>query len=313
MSALKLLGITPNPERKAACSEDQAQTQECFGFKWAKRDTYESEAVKANLRRWLMEKYCENDASRLDGWFEGNGKIILDAGCGSGLSASVFLAQHLERHHYLGVDISQAIEVAEQRFQEAGLPGDFLQCDLMQLPIPDASVDVIFSEGVLHHTDDTKAALTSLAAKLKPGGLFLFYVYAKKSDIREFTDDHVRGTLSVMSDEEAWSALEPLTRLGMALGEIDAEITIPEKVDLLGIEAGTYSLQRFFYWHVLKAYYHPELTLEEMLHINFDWFRPLNCHRHTAEEVRHFCEDAGLEIEQFTEQRAGFAVAARRR
>jgi hypothetical protein len=36
-----------------------------------------------------------------------------------------------------------------------------------------------------------------------------------------------------------------------------------------------------------------------MNHVNFDWFRPLNCHRQTPEQVRSWCAEAGLDIETF--------------
>jgi SAM-dependent methyltransferase len=296
----------PRKPRSAA----QDQTSDTFGFKWAKRDTYESPAVQENMRRWLFERYCGGDASRLDGWLQGGRKKILDAGCGAGHSALLFFGEHLRRNDYLGVDISSAVEVARTRFAEAGYPGEFLQADLLGLPVPDATVDMIFSEGVLHHTDDTRRAFLALERKLKPGGRFLFYVYAKKAVIREFTDDHVRRALQPMSDEEAWKALEPLTRLGIALGELKAEVDVPEDIPYLGIKAGKLDLQRFFYWNVCKAYYREEFSLEEMNHINFDWFRPLNCHRHTEDEVRGWCREARLEVERLDVCEAGLTTVA---
>ena len=67
------------------------------------------------------------------------------------------------------------------------------RADLNDLPLKDASVDLIFSEGVLHHTDDTERAFHNIARLLKPGGHFLLYVYRKKGPIREFTDDYIRA------------------------------------------------------------------------------------------------------------------------
>ena len=72
-------------------------------------------------------------------------------------------------------------------------------------------------------------------------------------------------------------------------------------------------MQRLFYYGVLKAYFRPELSFDEMHHVNFDWFRPLNCHRHTAEEVTNYCDRAGLEIEHTNLQEAGITVVARKR
>ena len=55
---------------------------------------------------------------------------------------------------------------------------------------------------------------------------------------------------------------------------------------------------------------HP--SLEEMNHVHFDWFRPLNCHRHTKEEIISFCEEAHLKIEHLNVQKSGITVVARK-
>ncbi|MBI6545436.1 MAG: class I SAM-dependent methyltransferase [Cyanobacteria bacterium NC_groundwater_1444_Ag_S-0.65um_54_12] len=313
VTALDRLGIdTLVYTKRESSSNKQNQTADAFGFKWSKRDTYESEAVKEAARCWLLERYCGNDPRLLDDWLAGGRKLILDAGCGAGLSALLLFAGYLTYHDYLGVDISNSVEVAALRFQEAGIKGDFLQANILDLPIPDESVDIIFSEGVLHHTDSTRDAILKLATKLKRAGRFLFYVYAKKALIREFTDDAIRGYLAELSDEVAWEVLMPLTKLGAELGKLQIELDVPDDIPYLGIKAGKIDLQRFFYWNICKAYYRPDYNLAEMNHVNFDWYRPLNCHRHTEKEIRSFCQEAGLEIERFDSQESGFTVIARK-
>jgi SAM-dependent methyltransferase len=312
MSAIQRLGIDREScsKTETPVSTSQLQTRNAFGFKWARRDTYESKAVKDASRNWLFDRYCGGDPLLLSGWLEGGRKIILDAGCGSGFSALFFFGDHLKDHDYLGVDISDAVEIAAERFRDHGYPGDFLQCNLLELPIPDESIDLIFAEGVLHHTDSTERALKSLAGKLKPGGRFLFYVYAKKAVIREFTDDYIRDQIKGLTDGDAWCALEPLTKLGIALGEKDCEIDIPEDIPFLGIKKGRVSLQRLFYWNICKLYYRPDWTMDEMNHVNFDWFRPANCLRQTPEEVKTWTSEAGLVIEKMDIQDAGITVVA---
>jgi SAM-dependent methyltransferase len=297
------------PRAAEFLSAAQAQTRETFGFKWAQRATYEGE-VAAHAARWLVEKYGDPAAAWLDE--HGPAPLLLDAGCGAALSALALFAPVLHRVRYLGVDVSTAVEVAARRFAERGLGAAFLQADLTQLPLPPESVDLIFSEGVLHHTDDTEAALAALARHLKPGGRILFYVYRKKGPIREFTDDYVRAKLQAMAPDEAWAAMLPLTKLGRALGELDLELEVPEAIDLLEIPAGRISLQRFFYWHVCKAFYRPEMSLEELNHINFDWFAPKNAHRHTPEEVRTWCAALGLAIEHERIEEAGITIGAKK-
>lgn len=312
MPALERLGLDAGINPSGALSLTQAQTESTFSYKWSRRQSYDSEAFASATRQWLLERYCQGRPERLAEWLGPGPALLLDAGCGAGSAALQLFGELLRQHHYLGVDISDAVEVARERFAEAGMPGDFLRCDLNRLPLPEKSLDMILSEGVLHHTDSTRDALLRLSAFLKPDGWFLFYVYRRKGPIREFTDDWIRQSLQGLSDEEAWEALKPLSRLGQALAEKNVEIEVPEAIDFLGIPAGPIDLQRFFYWHVFKAYHRPEYSLEEMNHINFDWYRPLNCHRHTREEVVEFCQAARLSIRHLDEQPSGFTVVAQR-
>lgn len=303
------------PPRRAANSESrvsasQDQTRSAFGFKWRQRQSWDTPEMTAFTREWLLAKYCDGDPSRLASWLGPSGSTILDAGCGAAYSATALFGDLLRAHRYVGVDISDAVEIARQRFEELGYPGEFVQADLFDMPIADGSVDLAFSEGVLHHTDDTGAALAAVAKKLRPGGRILFYVYGRKPPIREFVDDLVREYLRPMTDAEAWEALKPLTHLGIAIGELGAEVEVPAAIDVLGIPAGRVDVQRLLYYNVMKAFYRPDFTFEAMHHINFDWYRPLNCHRHTEAEVRAFCEAAGLRIERLHAEESGFAVVA---
>ena len=80
-----------------------------------------------------------------------------------------------------------------------------------------------------------------------------------------------------------------------------------------GIQAGRYDVQRLIYWHFAKLFWNPELTMEENLHVNFDWYHPRYAHRHSEEEVRGWCDDADLEITRFDVEPSGFTVRAIRR
>lgn len=289
----------------------QAQTRDAFAYKWNRRATYESPRMGELGRQWLVAKYLDGDPQNLERLVP-RGARLLDAGSGAGFSALNFLAPRLADIHYLGADISTAVDVAAARFREHGLPGEFLQFDIMDLPFAPKSFDLIFSEGVLHHTNDTAAALSRLARLLVPDGVILFYVYKVKAPVREFCDDHVRSWIKDLDHEAAWDALMPLTRLGAALGALDVTIDVPEDVPMLGIPAGPVSVQRLFYYYVCKCFYDPELTLDEMNHANFDWYRPANCTRHTPEEVERFCADAGLAIDRMVVDGSGISVIARR-
>lgn len=299
------------PRATAALSKAQAQTQQAFAFVWSARDRFAGNDKLDFLASWYGEMY--GDVAGAPWWTQyGDQPLLLDAGCGAGLSAAGTFGDRLRRVRYLGLDVSTAVDAAAERMRALCTAASFIQTSLLETPLPDGSVDVAFAQGVLHHTDSTEAAIAALACKLRPGGRFLFYVYRKKGPIREFTDDHVRTRLAAMSPEQGWAAMMPLTKLGQALGKLKVEVDVPEAVDLLGIPAGRIDIQRLFYWHVAKAFYDPRLSLDEMNHINLDWYAPANAHRQTPEEVREWCRRAGLVIEREHLQESGVAVIARK-
>jgi arsenite methyltransferase len=291
-------------------SDAQAQTADTFGYKWQRADSYESDPFLEIQQEWLREKY--GDPAIATWWDDYDKPVLLDVGCGAGLSAIEVFGTRLEDVRYIGVDVSLAVDVAAKRFAARGLPASFLQADLVDLPMPAESVHVVFAEGVLHHTDDAAGALERLARLLVDRGRILFYVYRRKGPIREFTDDYIRDRIGHLDPDRAWDALLPLTELGRVLGDLDVVLDVPEPIAVLEIPAGPIPLQRLFYWHVCKMFYRPEMTLEEMNHINFDWFAPSNASRQTPEEVRAWCADAGLVVEREHLQESGITIVARK-
>lgn len=290
----------------------QQQTEKSFGYKWNKKDAWYSPEVMAACEPWFVKRYGFDSGEEMRRFF-GAHRRVLDAGCGGGYASSMWLDpswQGTDDSQWYGVDISEAVNVAQERL--SSMPGThFIQADILQLPFREQTFDAILSEGVMHHTPSTERALKSLARLLVTGGKFLFYVYRKKSPIREFTDDHVRNAISDMSPEEAWEALRPLTRLGQALSELKAEVEVPEDIPYLGIKAGRYDVQRLIYWHIAKLYWRDTFTLEENNHVNFDWYHPKYSWRQTEEEVRQWCSEAGLTITRFdNSEEAGFTVQA---
>jgi len=302
------------PRFVLSSDDQQRQTSDSFGFKWGRTESYGSKAMLNSAQTWLLERYGFKDLESARAYFAGRSRI-LDAGCGSGFTASLWMDESwraLKTAQWYGVDLSSAIDVAQVKLGH--IPGThFIQADLTQLPFRDGFFDTIFSEGVIHHTPSTENALKSLILLLAPGGEILFYVYRKKSPLREFADDHIRSVVASLSPEDAWRALEPLTRLGQAIEKLHAEVVVPEDIPYLGIRAGRHSLHRLLYWHFLKIFWKEDYSFEENNHINFDWYHPRYAHRQTEEDVRRWCDEAKLSIIHFNTQESGFTVRALRR
>jgi SAM-dependent methyltransferase len=183
---------------------------------------------------------------------------------------------------------------------------------MLHLPFVKGSFDTLIAEGTLHHTPSTRAALASLVGVLEVGGEILFYVYRRKSPIREFSDDYIRERLAALPPQAAWEQLRPLTTLARTLAELHVTVDVPEPVELLGIPAGRIDLQRLLYWHVAKMFWNESLSFDENLHINFDWYHPRYAHRQSEAEIRAWCEELRLRITRFHVDDAGYTVRANR-
>jgi arsenite methyltransferase len=289
----------------------QDQTGESFGWKWAQRDAYERPGMLPGARAWLLHRYGFETAAAMRACL--GERRVLDLGCGAGFSAALWLGDD-ERDPfggtYIGADLSSAVDVARDRL--GGRPNrHFVQADALALPFARGAVDVVIAEGVLHHTPSTRAALASAVSILRPGGEVWCYVYRRKSPLREYADDFVRDQIAPLPPEQAWELMRPLTLLGKALEETGAVVTVPEDVSVLGIPAGTYPVQRLFYWHVAKVFWNADWGLDASQLTNFDWYHPRYAHRQSEDEVRAWCGELGLAIEHFDVDDAGYTVRAR--
>lgn len=100
--------------------------------------------------------------------------VVLDAGCGQGLSFRP-LIEYLEPQRLIGVDFEEkCLAQARTRVAAESTPIDVRRGDLAALSLPDASVDVVFCHQTLHHLVHQDTALREFYRVLKPGGWLLF-------------------------------------------------------------------------------------------------------------------------------------------
>jgi ubiquinone/menaquinone biosynthesis C-methylase UbiE len=106
-------------------------------------------------------------------------KDVLDVGTGSGI-ATQMLAE--SGANVTGVDLTDwAVETTRRRLAAFGLEADVRQADAEQLPFADASFDLVFSWGVIHHSSDMDRALAELVRVTRPGGQVVLMVYHRRS------------------------------------------------------------------------------------------------------------------------------------
>jgi arsenite methyltransferase len=100
------------------------------------------------------------------------GDTVLDLGSGAGFDALLAAGMVGPTGHVLGVDMTPAM-LAKARANAAALGLDhveFREGYLEQLPVDDASVDVVISNGVLNLCPDKETVLAEAFRVLRPGG-----------------------------------------------------------------------------------------------------------------------------------------------
>jgi SAM-dependent methyltransferase len=103
------------------------------------------------------------------------GKRVLEIGHGMGCDLAHAAMAGAIVH---GVDITQNHhDIAKNHFAAKGLTADLRLAAAGNLPFETASMDVVYSLGVLHHTDDTIRCIGEVYRVLKPGGVFIMSLY----------------------------------------------------------------------------------------------------------------------------------------
>ncbi len=114
------------------------------------------------------------DLARLVGPARPVAPVIVDIGCGWGRSFRL-LADTFAPSRLIGCDIApEMLRIAAAEAAREGLAVAFHQADSAALPLPDASVDLVFCHQTFHHLVDQHGAIAEFHRVLKPGGLLLF-------------------------------------------------------------------------------------------------------------------------------------------
>jgi ubiquinone/menaquinone biosynthesis C-methylase UbiE len=107
------------------------------------------------------------------------GARLVEIGCGMGTDLLQFARGGAK---ITGVDLTpRSVEISRHRFRLYDLPGDFTLADAERLPFPENTFDVFYSNGVLHHTPETDAAVREAHRVLKPGGTAKVMLYHRNS------------------------------------------------------------------------------------------------------------------------------------
>ena len=142
-----------------------------FGLQWNRfAKTQIDSALGSNRSRDRFLHETLWDESQL------KGKLVLDAGCGSGRFSEIALNLGAR---LIAIDYSSAVDAASQNLSSDSLL--IAQGDLADLPLPNESLDFVYCIGVLQHTKWPEKIVAELLRCLKPGGEITLTFYENSS------------------------------------------------------------------------------------------------------------------------------------
>lgn len=227
------------------------------------------------------------------------GLRLLDAGCGNG-TLSAELAR--EGMNVVALDLSEG-PLRAYRYQlfnsrvgeDAASRLNYVHGDLQRPPFRDGQFDLIYSDGVLHHTPDTKQTFLAVARKVRPGGRLFVWLY--RSDTRG-AQSVKRAAVKAVRNATGWMSYGNRMRLCYATA--------------FGMMLGVRTLHGFG-WRG-----RPVIPVRQKAINLFDTITPTYNHEHTFTETRAWFDEAGFRdvrdvtISEFRLGAGGFAAIGTR-
>jgi ubiquinone/menaquinone biosynthesis C-methylase UbiE len=134
-------------------------------------EVYERQLVPIMLAPW---------ASQLIELAEvGPGMHVLDVACGTGVVTRLAAERVGSDGRVVGLDINAAMLSVARQFAPVGASVEWLEASALEMPLPDASFDIVLCQHGLQQFPDRPAALREMRRLLVPGGRLGLCVWSR--------------------------------------------------------------------------------------------------------------------------------------
>jgi len=243
------------------------KTRQSFGWEW---DRYPISSRPEDKELFLEETLVpESD------WSE---SLVMDAGCGMGRYTRI--ARSLGAQ-VVSFDLSDALlRLVDEAAEDPGL--HIVQGDLLHPPFKPGVFDIVYSQGVIHHTADTKGAFSQISKLVRQDGLLSVWVYGTPGSWSSFRTNPLRSTRTWLKSllPLVWLLVWIRQILSDSLRIVTTRLPVPVLYALCHPLAflGAFPILKYLTFSVEDAY---QVRVIE----NFDWLAPPFQTKHTKEEL----------------------------
>lgn len=236
-----------------------------FGYQWT---TFRRTQLDDDDRVESEQTFAEKTGLTPD---DLRGRSVLDVGCGMGRFTDVVARWGADP--VVGIDLSRAVDAAAENLSTYP-SAVVVQGDAADPPFRDASFDIVFSIGVLHHTPDTARSLAAVARLVRPGGTLAVWVYAARLRRTHLGSEILRPLTSRLPEERLLKIVRWTVPKMDRLHE-----RLPGPLSQVARVALPTSAHHNAEWRILDT---------------FDWYSPRYQWKHSDEEVTGWFRSLGF-------------------
>ncbi|MDC0476542.1 methyltransferase domain-containing protein [Alphaproteobacteria bacterium] len=188
-SGISVASIEYKPKNTEPSANFESKVSNLFSDVWVDMtdDIYFDQSFEYTCERLEKNGIDPNELFR--------DKLVVDAGCGSGkFSATI---AKLGAKKVVGVDIGEkGIKFARKQAKKKsyGEKIEYRVANLLELPFEANSVDMVWSNGVIHHTTNYEKCIQEFSRVTRPGGGLFLYVNGRFG-LFELLQDTIRKSM----------------------------------------------------------------------------------------------------------------------
>jgi arsenite methyltransferase len=215
-------GCGPADSTFSCCTDVDLRTTDAHGVEVFGGALYGDEAAGATTASVEASLGCGVPTAVAD---LHEGETVLDLGSGAGADVLISARRVGSTGRAIGLDMTdEMLALARANAQQAGAANaEFVKGHIEDIPLPDASVDVVISNCVINLSADKPRVLREAARVLKPGGRFAVSDVIADPDMDEATKaDMQQWTGCVAGALTEHEFIDALTAAGLTDIEIRA-------------------------------------------------------------------------------------------